>query len=371
LGASLTHLRFFQSLAERLPVESRLYGTRFDVRAARWVKTEFGLVYPPVPEPVTFTVECVYTFPDGTLRPVSVERRVPAGWTGSVHAQGLGWEQPGNWAPGTYRVSCRSEGREFAAGSFEVFDGRIPATPTSGSSLKFFGRKSGTPAPPAYAPSFEVGGFDTLYAEGSLPSRSAGDSTGFRCTVTDPAGITAGFSLVGEVRDRALVGAGPMGPLGAPKLRGTYSVECRVGARALAADRFAVTGPADLPALDAKLVVSAFYEGADTPPDDEAVSDVTFAASKVRSLWLVALLDHPSDLAVGTLTYACRITGARNATISDSGPQKITLAPGDRSILLRQRLAPAPRQRWTSGHYAIACSSGGVTFLKTGFDLTR
>ncbi len=371
LGASLTHLRFFQSLAERLPVENRLYGARFDGRAARWVKAEFGLVYPPVAAPVTFVVECVYTFPDGTLRPVSVERRVPAGWTGSVHAQGLGWEQAGNWPPGTYRVSCRSDGREFAAGSFEVFDGRTPATATPGSSLKFYGRKAGAAGPPAYVPSFDAGAFDTLYAEAGVPSRAAGDSTAFRCLLVDPAGITSGFSLVGEARDRALVGSGPVGPLGAPRMRGAYRVECRVGARTLAADRFDVTGTPDLPALDAKLIASAFYEGADTPPDDEAVADVTFGAPRVRSLWLVALLDHPSDLGAGSLTYSCRITGARNAVIGDTGPQKITVAPGDRSILLRQRFSAPPRQRWAPGHYGIACSAGGVAFLKTGFDLTR
>ncbi len=370
LGASLTHLRFFQSLADRLPVENRLYGTRFDGRSARWVKTEFGLVYPAVPAPVTFTVECVYRFPDGTLRPVSVERRVPGGWTGSVHAQGLGWDQPGNWPAGTYRVSCTSEGREFAAGSFEVFDGKAAAAPTSGGALRFLGRKNGAAGPPAAAQSFEAGGFDTLYAEASVPARAAGDSTAFRCDLTDPAGLTSGFSLAGEVRDRALVGSGPMGPLGAPKLRGGYRVECRAG-KAVTAERFEVTGAPDLPALDARLVASALYEGADTPPDDEGVPDVSFAAPRVRSLWLVALLDHPSDLGAGTLTYSCRITGARNAAIGNTGPQRVSVAAGDRSIVLRQRLAPPPRQRWAPGHYAIACSSGGTTFLRTGFDITR
>ncbi len=318
-----------------------------------------------------FAVECIYTFPDGTLRPVSVERRVPAGWTGSVHAQGLGWEQPGNWLPGVYRVSCRSEGKEFTAGSFEVFDGKAPVATTSGGALKFFGRKSGTSGPPAYTRTFEVGAFDTLYAEASVPVRSAGDSTVFRCSITDPAGITSGFSVAGAVRDRALTGSGRMSPLEAPRMRGAYQVECRAGARALAADRFEMTGAPDLPALDARLVASAFYEGTDTAPDDEAVPDVTFAAPRVRSLWLVALFDHPSDQGAGTLTYSCRITGARNAVISDTGPQKTAIAPGDRSILLRQRLAPPPRQRWAPGRYAITCASGGVAFLKTGFDLTR
>jgi hypothetical protein len=173
------------------------------------------------------------------------------------------------------------------------------------------------------------------------------------------------------VRDRALVGSGPIGPLGAPKLRGFYQVECRAGGKALAVDRLELTGTADLPAFDAKVAASALYEGAETPPDDEAVPDVTFPASKVRSLWLVALLDHPTDTGGATLGYSCRITGARNAVIGDTGPQKIAIVAGNRSILLRQRLAPPPRQRWAPGRHALACSSGGVSFLKTGFDITR
>lgn len=370
LDASLTHIRFFQSLGDRLPVESRLSGTRFDGRTVRWIKTEFGLVYPPVPAPVTFAVVCVYTFPEGTLRPVTVERRVLAGWTGSVHAQGVGFEQPGHWPDGIYRVSCKSEDREFAAGSFEIFDGGA-ASPTSGSALRFFGRKAGTAGPPAYSQTFEAGAFDTLYAEASVPSRSAGDSTAFRCAVTDPAGVTWGFSLNGEVRERALVGVGRIGTLEAPKLRGAYRVECRAGARALATDRFEVTGAAELPSLDARLVASAFYEGGEAAPEDEAVPDVTFSAGKVRSLWLVAVLDHPTDTGAGTFTYSCRITGPRNAVVSDTGPQRMTVAAGDRAIVLRQRFAPQPRQRWTAGRYSVTCASGGSAFFRTNLDLGR
>jgi hypothetical protein len=370
LDASLTHLRFFQSLGAHLPVESRLSGTRFDTRTVRWIKTEFGLVYPPAPAPVSFSVECVYTFPEGTLRPVTVERRIPAGWTGSVHAQGVGFEQAGHWPPGNYRVSCRSEGREFAAGSFEVFDA-ASATPTAGGTLRFFGRKAGAAGPPAYGQAFEAGAFDTLYAEASIPSRAAGDSTAFRCAVTDPAGVTSGFSLNGEVRERALVGTGRMTALEAPKLRGTYRVECKAGARALAFERFEITGAPELPSLDARLVASAFYEGGDVAPDDEAVPDVTFSAGKARSLWLVALFDHPTDAGAGAFTHSCRITGARNAVISDTGPQQVTVAPGERAVVLRQRFVPRPRQGWTAGRYTVTCSSGGTAFFKSSIDLGR
>ncbi len=367
LGASLTHLRFFQSQAERLPVETRRYGTRFDARSARWIKTEFGLVYLSVAAPVTFPVECNYTFPDGTTRPVKVERRIPAGWTGSVHAQGIGNDRPGAWPAGTYRVSCGSDGREFAAGTFEVVD--ADAAPAAGSTLRFLARKSG--AADVYATAFELGAFDSLFVEASLPTRAAADSTMFRCHVSDPAGTTSAFFFDGEVGDRALRGAGALAALDAPRQRGAYRVECRVGGRAVLADRFTVTGDPELPAADARVVSAALYEGAETAPDDEAVSDVTFSAARVRSLWLVALLDHPTDRGGTTFPFSCRLLNARNVALADTGPQAVTVAAGDRAIVLRQRLALLPKQRWAAGKYSLTCSSGGVTFLKSAIDLTR
>lgn len=363
LGASLTHLRFFQSLAERLPVETRRYGARFDARAARWIKAEFGLVYPPAAGATNFAVECVYTFPDGTTRAVKTERRVPAGWTGSVHTQGIGQDRPGGWPPGGYRVGCSSDGREFAAGSFEVFD--ADPAPTAGAQLRFLSRAGGAPAS-----SFEVAGFDTLFAEVSVPVRAAGDSTGFRCLLADPAGVYSAVSIEGEVSDRMLRGTGAILPLDPPTLRGIFRVECRAGDRAIAADRFVLTGKADLAPADARVVSAALYEGADAAPDDEAVPDVTFSAARVRSLWLVALLDRPGDQGGGSFAYTCKLVNPRNAVLADTGPQGINLAPGDRAIVLRQRLTLRPKQRWTAGRLTLTCASGGTTFVRTTVQLT-
>jgi hypothetical protein len=83
------------------------------------------------------------------------------------------------------------------------------------------------------------------------------------------------------------------------------------------------------------------------------------------------VLDHPSDIGGDLLAYSCKMTGARNTVIGDTGPQRIAVAPGDRAIVLRQRLVLLPRQRWVPGRHAVVCSSGGVAFLSTGFDLTR
>ena len=365
LGASVTHLRFFHSLGERSPVETRRYGTRFDGRTARWIKAEFGLVYPAVTAPVRFQVDCIFTFPDGSTRTARQERQVPAGWTGSVHAQGIGSDRPG-WPAGMYRVSCENGGRSFASGSFEIASG--DPEPVQGGTLRVTARHQGADRP---GPSFDVAGFDTLIVAASLPQRAATDSSAFRCGVLDPSGAATAFTIDGQVRDRSVQGSAALSAADSPRIRGTYRIECRIGTRAILAGRFELTGAPDLAAADARVVSSALFEGGDTAPEDEAVADVTWSAARVRSLWLVALLDRPTEKGGPSFAYSCKLTTARNLPVADTGPQAVVLAPDDRVIVVRQRLALLPRQRWTAGKLALTCVSGGVTFVRTTVDLTR
>ena len=374
LGAAVTHFKFFESVAERLPVEPRLYGVRFDARSARWIKTEFGLVYPAAPSATTFGVECVYVFPDGSAHPVRLERRVQAGWTVSVHSAALGWDDPGHWPAGSYKISCWHNGNQIAAGEFEVVAGAAPAPAyPSGSRLHFSSARSGDAGRSVPAQAFETGAFDTLFAEASVPLKAAGDSTDFACVVTDPAGSSASFPIRGEPREkeRALAGTGPVSLRDGVPMRGGYRVECRVGAKGLVADRFEVTGKADLAELDARVLGIAVFAGDDQPPDDEAAPAASFRAGEVRSLWVEGLLDHPTEKTPGALAYSCRLTGARNALLLDTGPQKLPVAPGDRAIVLRQRLSLPPKKKWVPGRYALSCASGGVGFIRTTIDLTR
>jgi hypothetical protein len=269
---------------------------------------------------------------------------------------------------GSYRVSCRSDGREFGAASFDLVDGSVAAAKIQGATLVVFGRKG----PLGGAPDrrFVAGTFDSLFAEATVPPRAAGDSTTLRCTAFDPLGGISSFDMPGAVRNRAVTGQGRIG-FEPPLARGWYSVECRINNRLTATERFEMTGPPELPALDARIIASGLFEGGEQPPDDEAVSDVLFSAGRVRSLWLVALFDHPTDTGTGPFNYSCKITGARNVLISDGGPQTVTVAPGDRAIVLRTRLPLAPRQRWTPGRYTVHCTGGNGTILTTRLDLTR
>ena len=370
LGAAIVQLKFFQSLTQRLPIETRRYSTRFDNRTAGWIKTEFALVYPQVAAATNFSVECAYVFPDKSVKRVTVERLIPAGWTGSVHDQGI--DGAGIWAAGKYTVSCWNNGVKMAEAPFEVYDGGAALALTAGGQLRFYPTKPGSAADPAYQSAFPLGSYDSLYVEASVPVRVMADSSTFGCLLTDPAGITSAFSLKGQVndKDKLLVARGPVGTLDPPKLRGTYRVECRTG-RALMVDRFDVSGSGEIAPLDARLVNAGLFAG-DDDPGDEAVGDVVFSAAKLKTLWLVALFDHPTAAGSGTLSYSCRVTtGPRNLPVAEAGPQQLNIAAAERAIVLKSKLSLLAKQRWTLGKYTVTCATTGTPLLKLGFDVTR
>jgi hypothetical protein len=369
LGAAVVQMKFFQSLAERLPVETRRYSSRFDTRTARWIKTEFALVYPQLVATTTFSVECAYVFPDKSVKRVTAERQIPAGWTGSAHVQGIETER---WPVGKYLVSCWNNGEKMAESAFEIFDSGMVNREASGGKLQFYAKKLGSAADPAYQSAFAVGGYDTLYVEASVPVRVMADSASFGCVVTDPAGISSAFRLSGGVleKEKALVARGPVGTLDPPKLRGSYRVECRTGARGSVADRFEVTGAPERPELDARLISAALFAGEEAP-GDEAVPDVVWSAARLKSLWLVAVFDHPTETGAGTVGYSCRVTGVRNAVLADTGPGQLSIPAGTRTIVLSQKLGLLPRQRWLPGKYSLACTSQAGLLLKLDFELTR
>jgi hypothetical protein len=313
---------------------------------------------------VRFAVECAYVLPDGSVKRVRKEREIAAGWTGSVHVQGIRLER---WPVGRYRVSCWNNAEPMAAGSFEIVAGsRNQESGVSGPTLRFYAR------PGSYASTFTLGGYDSLYVEATASVRAAGDSTSFNCEMMDPAGITSAFALNGAVHEKALVASGPVGTLDPPKLRGSYRVQCRTGAKALVTDRFELSGPAELSAIDARLVSSALYSGGEQPPDDEATPDVVWSAAKLKSLWVMALLDHPSDQGLGSFAYSCRVSTAKNVVVATSGPATLAIEPGARALVLRQRIVPVAKTgRWVPGKYGLSCDAGAVTLLRVPFELTR
>ena len=117
--ATLRDIRFFEQGPREGP--SRQYQTQFDASRARYIAVELKLEYPASDRVVELPMTCRYVNAEGqTVGEPRWTHRVEPTWTGSSTVGVLGWPKPGSWAPGTYHVDCRAEGRLIAKGAFEV-----------------------------------------------------------------------------------------------------------------------------------------------------------------------------------------------------------------------------------------------------------
>jgi serine/threonine protein kinase len=122
LQANVTDLRFFEGGYNMPPRDERQYDTRFSSATARYINYELSLEFPAPGRQVDFQVEAVYYGPDGTeLARFTADYHLEADWTTSWHAKGWGWDNPGQWSPGTYRVELYVDGQVAASGTFEIY----------------------------------------------------------------------------------------------------------------------------------------------------------------------------------------------------------------------------------------------------------
>jgi hypothetical protein len=109
------------SAPPRPPYPERPYAARFVRAETRFVFWEMVLDHPAPGRRVPVEFESVFFRPDGSewarqTLPTGIE----ADWTWSHHHYRWGWEVPGHWAPGRYRVAVRLWDEEQAAGEFEI-----------------------------------------------------------------------------------------------------------------------------------------------------------------------------------------------------------------------------------------------------------
>ncbi len=97
-----------------------------------------------------------YYNPDGTLRgEPGLDFRIKPEWYTAWIPYGWGWDEPGNWPVGTYRVEIWIDGQKMAQDLFTIYDDRASTSPPIApeektflqyESVKFF--ESGYTAPP-------------------------------------------------------------------------------------------------------------------------------------------------------------------------------------------------------------------------------
>jgi hypothetical protein len=124
VGPTITFqkLQFFESAYTPSELGKRQYATHFAKRTARYVYYEVSVInqwYQQKENHVTISAK--YYKPDGSLfgEPV-LNYTLPPEWQDTFLWHSWGWNEPGNWTPGIYKVELWVAGEKFAEGKFTI-----------------------------------------------------------------------------------------------------------------------------------------------------------------------------------------------------------------------------------------------------------
>jgi hypothetical protein len=126
LNARVNALRFYESGPEDPPPEEIVYAQRFASDATRYINWELDIDYPAPGRRIDFEITEIWYQDNGTssweeiFRDVDIHN-VEADWKGSYHWEGYGFDNPGNWAIGLYRVDLYVAGKQIASEQFEIY----------------------------------------------------------------------------------------------------------------------------------------------------------------------------------------------------------------------------------------------------------
>lgn len=117
-------VKFFESPYDPMPEEQREYNTAFPKSRTRYVNYLVGaknLLYNVREQNPRIAAK--FYKPDGSLL-CEIERnqRMPADWKNADLWHGWGWNQPGNWSAGVYRVDIYFGRRKVGEGQFAIYE---------------------------------------------------------------------------------------------------------------------------------------------------------------------------------------------------------------------------------------------------------
>ena len=121
-GASLKDVKFFEAGNTSPPLGSRTFQPQFDHRTTRFVYWQLNLTCPSVAARVDFTIYATWYYQNGTVfGNQTINTYVDPGWTQPAISSGRGWQRPGLWRRGTYRVDLSVNGNRITSGSFTIY----------------------------------------------------------------------------------------------------------------------------------------------------------------------------------------------------------------------------------------------------------
>lgn len=247
-------LRFFeQADGPILPVERRIYTTRFDATRTRRLGVEFAASYTAPDAASTVPLACTLTKPDGSTAPAErpMDFQFFAGKAGSQSANLL-WGMPGelDWPAGSYAVECRAEGASVAKATFEVIqnppevaDGEVRVK-----AIRIFAVEEQLPpiGERRYATAFKSDltrriGVELEFAHAPLGSEAKVPAD---CWFFWPDGQTSPPLVLGYEPQPTWAGGYSAGAMGFAEpggwTRGVYTVSCAIDGQPVAVERFDV-----------------------------------------------------------------------------------------------------------------------------------
>lgn len=120
LNANVVSLRFYDGGISPTST-ARVYKSRFAKTETNRVGYELILQHPAPGKRIEYSIDSVW-HRDGTVFYTGkYEVWIDPAWIRSTPVYALGWDQPGNWAAGSYLVELFIDGRKIASGLFEVY----------------------------------------------------------------------------------------------------------------------------------------------------------------------------------------------------------------------------------------------------------
>jgi len=135
LQANVSGLLFYESAREIPPLNERAYATEFAQSAARYVSWELRIDHPDPALRLDFRVSATYMDPKGNrLTEHHIDSHIEPGWTSSMHTSGFGYDDPGQWEIGQYRVDIVIDGRPVTSDFFSIVEEVSESSESEGSS---------------------------------------------------------------------------------------------------------------------------------------------------------------------------------------------------------------------------------------------
>lgn len=101
--------------------DERRYATTLAAAETKHIGVELEFTHAPLGKAMKIPVECYYFWPDGQTSPaVMLSYEPQETWAGGYSAGAIGWDQPGQWLPGVYTVTCMIGGRPVIVDRFDL-----------------------------------------------------------------------------------------------------------------------------------------------------------------------------------------------------------------------------------------------------------